>query len=114
MQREVTEPLYLDLAIPAGAGFAQALPAPHNAFVTDSGVFAISGGVVLGNPTFVPSFPAQGSPPNLHGTLTSLTPACFPRLILPCRAPRGRRPLAGCCSMVSLFQKRTTRTSSRG
>jgi redox-sensitive bicupin YhaK (pirin superfamily) len=33
MQREVTEPLYLDLAIPAGAGFAQALPASHNAFV---------------------------------------------------------------------------------
>ena len=33
MQREVTEPLYLDLEIPAGASFAQALPASHNAFV---------------------------------------------------------------------------------
>src|SRR5512132_4328089 len=33
MQREVTEPLYLDLEIPAGASFAQALPPPHNAFV---------------------------------------------------------------------------------
>jgi len=33
MQREVTEPLYLDLEIPAGASFAQALPATANAFV---------------------------------------------------------------------------------
>ncbi|MCC6196269.1 MAG: pirin family protein [Burkholderiales bacterium] len=33
MQREVTEPLYLDLELPAGASFAQALPAGHNAFV---------------------------------------------------------------------------------
>ena len=33
MQREVTEPLYLDLEIPARASFTQALPASHNAFV---------------------------------------------------------------------------------
>ncbi len=33
MQREVTEPLYLDLEIPPGASFAQALPPTHNAFV---------------------------------------------------------------------------------
>ncbi len=33
MQREVTEPVYLDIAIPAGASFAQPLPASHNAFV---------------------------------------------------------------------------------
>jgi len=33
MQREVTEPVYLDLEIPAGATFAQPLPAGHNAFV---------------------------------------------------------------------------------
>ena len=33
MQREVTEPLYLDLELPAGTSFAQALPASHNAFV---------------------------------------------------------------------------------
>jgi quercetin 2,3-dioxygenase len=33
MQRDVTEPLYLDLEIPAGAEFAQALPRSHNAFV---------------------------------------------------------------------------------
>jgi hypothetical protein len=33
MQREVTDPLYLDLEIPAGASFTQALPTSHNAFV---------------------------------------------------------------------------------
>lgn len=33
VQREVTEPLYLDLHLEAGAAFEQALPAAHNAFV---------------------------------------------------------------------------------
>ena len=33
VQREVTTPLFLDLHLSAGAGFEQALPAAHNAFV---------------------------------------------------------------------------------
>ena len=33
MQREVTEPLYLDLDMPAASVFSQRLPASHNAFV---------------------------------------------------------------------------------
>jgi len=33
MQRDSTQPLYLDLELPAGAMFEQALPASHNAFV---------------------------------------------------------------------------------
>jgi redox-sensitive bicupin YhaK (pirin superfamily) len=33
IQREATEPLYLDLHLEAGAHFAQALPPTHNAFV---------------------------------------------------------------------------------
>ena len=33
MQREVTQPLYLDLHFEAGASFAQALPASLNVFV---------------------------------------------------------------------------------
>ena len=33
VQREATDPLYLDLELPAGARFEQALPAGHNAFV---------------------------------------------------------------------------------
>ncbi|BBJ00340.1 quercetin 2,3-dioxygenase [Ferrigenium kumadai] len=31
--REITEPLYLDIHIPAGAGFSTAVPASHNAFI---------------------------------------------------------------------------------
>ena len=31
--RETTEPLYLDVHLPAGAGFSTALPASHNAFI---------------------------------------------------------------------------------
>jgi len=33
VQREVTEPLYIDIHLPAGATFEQKLPAGHNAFV---------------------------------------------------------------------------------
>jgi redox-sensitive bicupin YhaK (pirin superfamily) len=33
VQRAVTEPLYLDVHLPAGASFEQPLPAAHNAFV---------------------------------------------------------------------------------
>jgi len=33
VRRETTEPLYLDLHLPAGANFAQELPDSHNAFV---------------------------------------------------------------------------------
>ncbi|MDC8760021.1 pirin family protein [Janthinobacterium fluminis] len=32
VQRDVTEPLYLDIELPAGASFSQALPEGHNAF----------------------------------------------------------------------------------
>ncbi|MBU0620902.1 MAG: pirin family protein [Gammaproteobacteria bacterium] len=33
MTREVTEPLYLDIHLPAGANFATAIPSTHNAFI---------------------------------------------------------------------------------
>ena len=33
MTREITEPLYLDIHIPAGAQFETAIPASHNAFI---------------------------------------------------------------------------------
>ncbi|UGQ48279.1 pirin family protein [Massilia endophytica] len=33
VQREVTEPVYLDVELPAGARFSQRLPAGHNAFL---------------------------------------------------------------------------------
>ena len=44
MQREVTEPLYLDLELPAGANFAQALPPAYNAFV-----YVYRGALQIGN-----------------------------------------------------------------
>ena len=44
MQRELTEPLYLDLDIPAGASFEQALPPSHNAFV-----YVYRGGLSIGD-----------------------------------------------------------------
>jgi len=33
VSREITEPLYLDIHLPAGAEFSTALPASHNAFI---------------------------------------------------------------------------------
>ena len=53
-----------------------ALPAQPNNFAAAGamqtysalGVYSITGGVVLGNPTFLASFAAQGSGPNLYGT----------------------------------------------
>nr|WP_233410799.1 pirin family protein [Rugamonas sp. CCM 8940] len=50
VQREVTEPIYLDIELPAGASFSQALPAGHNAFLyvyrgeVDVGGKAVAGG----------------------------------------------------------------------
>ncbi len=44
MQREATEPLYLDLLLPSGARFEQALPAGHNAFLyVYRGTLAVGG-----------------------------------------------------------------------
>ncbi len=48
VQREATQPLYLDLHFAAGARFAQALPAAHNAFV-----YVYRGGLRIGK-TAVP------------------------------------------------------------
>jgi quercetin 2,3-dioxygenase len=46
VQREVTEPLYLDIHLPAGAHFEQPLPATHNAFI-----YVYRGQVQLGGQT---------------------------------------------------------------
>ncbi|MET0320948.1 MAG: pirin family protein [Duganella sp.] len=44
VQREVTEPIYLDIDLPAGAAFSQRLPEGHNAFV-----FVYRGSVRVGD-----------------------------------------------------------------
>jgi hypothetical protein len=47
-----------------------------------SGVFSISGGVVLGNPTFLPAFPLHGTPPNLYGTADFADPSLLDTITL--------------------------------
>ena len=44
VQREVTEPIYIDVDLPAGASFSQALPEGHNAFI-----FTYRGSVRVGD-----------------------------------------------------------------
>ena len=44
VQREVTEPIYIDVDLPAGASFSQTLPERHNAFI-----FAYRGSVRVGD-----------------------------------------------------------------
>jgi redox-sensitive bicupin YhaK (pirin superfamily) len=43
VSREITEPLYLDVHVPAGASFSTAIPATHNAFI-----YAYRGAVEIG------------------------------------------------------------------
>ena len=67
-----------------------ALPAQPNNFAaagamqtySTAGLYSITGGVVLGNPTFLASFPAQGSRPNLYGTTDIADPSLLDTLTL--------------------------------
>ena len=54
-----------------------------------AGAFSISGGVVLGNPTFLKEFPTFGSPPNLSAHPDIAAPSLLPTI------PLEPRPLAG-------------------
>jgi len=80
--REVTEPLYLDIHLPAGAEFSTALPSTHNAFIyVYRGAVAVEGVQVasrrmgiLGNPKNL------GNTPEAEGVTLSATGAS--RLIL--------------------------------
>src|ERR1700730_1048832 len=66
------------------------LPAQPNTFAaagakqiyTVAGVFSIDGGVVLGNPTFLPAFPLHGTPPNLYGTTDIADPSLLDTITL--------------------------------
>ncbi len=67
-----------------------ALPAQPNNFAaagamqtySKPGVYSISGGVVLGNPTFLPAFPLHGTPPNLYGTADFADPSLLNTITL--------------------------------
>jgi hypothetical protein len=45
-------------------------------------IFTISGGVVLGNPTFLPAFTTNGTLPNLYGTADFADPSLSPTITL--------------------------------
>src|SRR5712672_2408697 len=47
-----------------------------------SGVFSISGGVVLGNPLGLPAFPLHGTPPNTYGTTDIADPSLLDTITL--------------------------------
>jgi hypothetical protein len=47
-----------------------------------AGMFNIDGGVVLGNPTFLASFPAHGTPPNTYGTADFAVPSLLSTITL--------------------------------
>jgi hypothetical protein len=66
------------------------LPAQPNNFAaagamqtySKPGVYSISGGVVLGNPTFLPAFPLHGTPPNLYATTDIADPTLLNTITL--------------------------------
>jgi hypothetical protein len=87
---------WLDLALPGRAGTIvnfetnPSLPTQPSTFVaagaaqtyTQAGVFTISGGVALGNPTFLTAFAAHGSVPNLYGSTDIADPSLLNTITL--------------------------------
>ncbi len=62
---------------------------------TDPGVFSITGGVVLGNPTFLPAFAAHGSSPNLYGTTDTADPSLLDTITLDLPSTAGTTSVSG-------------------
>ena len=87
MQRETTEPLYLDLDMPAGSSFAQALPSSHNAFA-----YVYRGDVRIGDtPVPVQRMAILANAADSDGVL--LTAQVNSRVLLIAGAPLGE-PIA--------------------
>jgi hypothetical protein len=61
----------------------------------DPGVFSITGGVVLGNPTFLPAFPLHGTPPNLYGTTDIADPSLLSTITLTFPSAEGVTSVTG-------------------
>ncbi len=89
MQREATQPLYLDLHLPAGARFEQVLPAAHNAFV-----YVYRGAVQVGEtPVPVQRMAILKNQADLDGVLLQATPDEPARVLLIAGQPLGE-PIA--------------------
>lgn len=98
-------------AVPAGAGTVninfETPPFPTTAqpdnfaaagamqTYTQPGVFSINGGVVLGNPNFLPQFAANGSTPNLYGTADFADPSLLSAITLRLDASLGITSVTG-------------------
>lgn len=63
--------------------------------LSQAGVYSITGGVVLGNPTFLPAFAANGTVPNLYGTTDIADPTLLPTLTLTLPAAESVTTVAG-------------------
>jgi quercetin 2,3-dioxygenase len=87
MQREDTEPLYLDIALPSGASFGQLLPPSHNAFI-----YVYRGGIRV-NGTSVPAqqMAILGNEPGADGIV--IEAAAASRALLIAGKPLGE-PIA--------------------
>jgi hypothetical protein len=57
--------------------------------LTSPGEYTVSGGVVLGNPTFLTAFAANGTPPNLYGTADFADPSLLQVITIDLPAAEG-------------------------
>lgn len=71
----------------AAAGPMQVIDVP--------GVATVSGGVVLGNPSFLPAFPGHGSAPNLYGTTDFADPSLLDTITLTLPASTNIKNVSG-------------------
>jgi len=62
---------------------------------SQAGVFSISGGVALGVPSLLASFPAQGSLPNLYGTTDVADPSLLETITLTFPSAEGVTAVTG-------------------
>jgi len=87
VQKDATDPLYLDLTIPAGAEFSQALPPSHNAFI-----YVYRGEVRIGGTT-VPAQRMAILANDVNADGTALTADAASRVLLIAGKPL-REPIA--------------------
>jgi hypothetical protein len=81
---------------------------------TSTGVFSISGGVVLGNPSFLASFATHGTPPNAYGTSDLGDVTLLPAITLVLPAAEGITGVTGVLFNGQLFTENYTITALSG